>query len=49
VVKVYYDGGKIMEEGVYQGGLRDGVSKWYDQNGNVTITYEYKKGELVNK
>jgi hypothetical protein len=49
LVKVYYDGGKIMEEGAYQNGLRDGVSKWYDQNGNVTITYEYKKGELVNK
>ncbi len=49
LVKVYYDGGKIMEEGAYQNGLREGVSRWYDQNGNVTITYEYKKGELVKK
>jgi len=49
LVKIYYDGGKIMEEGAYVNGLRDGVSKWYDQNGNVTITYEYKNGELVKK
>jgi hypothetical protein len=49
LVKVYYDGGKIMEEGAYQNGLREGISKWYDQNGNVTITYEYRKGELVKK
>lgn len=49
IVKIYYDGAKIMEEGAYQNGLREGISKWYDQNGNVTITYEYKKGELVKK
>lgn len=49
LVKIYYDGGKIMEEGAYQNGLREGISKWYDQNGNETITYKYKNGELVKK
>jgi antitoxin component YwqK of YwqJK toxin-antitoxin module len=38
-----------MEESLYKNGLRDGVSKWYDQEGNLTIQYEYKNGELVKK
>jgi len=49
LVKIFYDNGKLMEDGMYQNGLREGVSKWYDQEGNVTITYEYKNGELVKK
>lgn len=50
VVKVYYDTNlKVMEEGNYKNGVRDGVSKWYDQNGNLTIEYTYKNGELVKK
>lgn len=47
VVKIYYPDGKLMEEGLYQDGVRNGVSKWYDQQGNVSITYEYKNGQLV--
>lgn len=47
VVKIYYPDGKIMEEGLYHDGARNGVSKWYDQQGNVSITYEYKNGQLV--
>lgn len=49
LVKVFYSNGKLMEDGMYQNGLREGISQWYDQNGNLTITYEYKKGELVKK
>jgi antitoxin component YwqK of YwqJK toxin-antitoxin module len=50
VVKIYYDNTlKPMEEGNYQNGVRDGVSKWYGQNGNVSIEYTYKNGELVKK
>lgn len=49
LVEIFYDNGKKMEEGNYKNGTRDGVSKWYDQNGSVSITYEYKNGELVKK
>lgn len=49
IVKIFYPDGKVMEEGNYANGVRDGVSKWYDQQGNVTIEYEYKKGQLVKK
>lgn len=48
-VKIYYPDGKVMEEGVYVNGLRDGISRWYDQAGNVTIEYEYNAGQLVKK
>jgi antitoxin component YwqK of YwqJK toxin-antitoxin module len=49
-VKIYYDNAvAIMEKGVYKNGIRNGISRWYDQNGKVTIEYEYKNGELVKK
>ncbi|MFN7603430.1 MAG: toxin-antitoxin system YwqK family antitoxin [Bacteroidota bacterium] len=49
-VRIYYDyNSKLMEEGNYKNGVRDGVSKWYDQDGKLSIEYEYKNGELVKK
>ena len=48
-VKIYYDNLRVMEEGNYKGGVRDGISKWYDPDGKVSIEYEYKNGELVKK
>jgi antitoxin component YwqK of YwqJK toxin-antitoxin module len=49
-VKTYYDNSvKVMEEGTYKNGTRDGISRWYDQEGKMTIEYEYKSGELVKK
>ncbi|MFM8833216.1 MAG: toxin-antitoxin system YwqK family antitoxin [Cytophagales bacterium] len=49
-VRIYYDyNSKLMEEGNYKNGVRDGVSKWYDQDGKLSIEYEYKDGELVKK
>ena len=47
--RVYYDDGKIQEEGNYLHGVRDGTSKWYDQAGSMTIMYEYKNGVLLQK
>ena len=38
-----------MEEGNYKNGTRDGLSRWYDQEGKMTIEYEYKNGALVKK
>ena len=45
----YYDNGNIMEESLYENGKLNGVSKWYDQDGNITLEYEYKDGTLVKK
>lgn len=48
-LKKYYDNGKIMEESYYKNGLMHGMAKWYDQEGNVTIEYEYDNGKLVTE
>lgn len=47
--KYYPDTGTIMEESTYKNGTMDGTAKWYDQDGKVTIQYEYKDGKLVKK
>ena len=36
-----------MEESNYVNGQIDGVAKWYDQEGNVTIEYTYENGKLI--
>ena len=43
-VKVYYDNAKVMEESFYKNGKREGIARWYDQDGNLSIEYEYKDG-----
>ncbi|MTI20740.1 toxin-antitoxin system YwqK family antitoxin [Fulvivirga sp. RKSG066] len=48
-VKIFYDNGTAMEESPYVNGKRHGEAIWYDKDGNETIRYEYKNGELVNK
>jgi antitoxin component YwqK of YwqJK toxin-antitoxin module len=45
----FYGKGTIMERSTYSGGQLHGVSRWYDQQGNNTIAYEYNKGELVGE
>lgn len=47
-VRKYYTGGNIMEESNYVDGTIDGEAKWYNQAGEVTITYIYDMGELVD-
>ena len=37
-----------MEESNYKNGKLDGTARWYDQEGNVTIEYEYQDGEWLN-
>ena len=46
-LKIYYLRGKIMEEGTYKNDTRDGISRWFNEEGKVTIEYAYKNGELV--
>src|SRR5580704_5644198 len=34
-VKIYYDNGKVMELGCFKNGTRNGISRWYDQEGKL--------------
>ena len=45
--EIFYGNGVVMEESNYVDGLRDGIAKWYDQEGNITIEYLYEKGEWI--
>ncbi len=45
--KFYANGTTVMERTNYVDGTLDGVARWYDQQGNLTIEYVYKNGELV--
>ena len=45
----YYDNGKLMQEAPYVNDELDGIAKWYDQEGNLSIAYRYADGELVDK
>ena len=38
-----------MEESNYENCVLNGIAKWYDQEGNVTIEYEYDEGKLVKE
>ena len=39
---------KLKQEAEYKDGLQDGFFRYYDENGNVTLEYEYKKGEKIS-
>ncbi|MGB1242584.1 MAG: toxin-antitoxin system YwqK family antitoxin [Chitinophagales bacterium] len=45
--KRYYSNLKLQEAGTFKNGKRDGYARWYDEEGNVTIEYQYKNGEKV--
>lgn len=45
--KLYYDNGKLQEEGSFKAGQRDGVTTWYDQEENPKFAYEYENGKKV--
>ncbi|NQZ77023.1 MAG: toxin-antitoxin system YwqK family antitoxin [Ekhidna sp.] len=49
IQKKFYVDGTVMEESTYISGKIDGVARWYDQEGNLTIEYEYNMGELVSQ
>ncbi len=48
-VEIFYDNAEVMEESYYKNGKRDGIANWYDQEGNLTITYEYVDGEWIKE
>jgi antitoxin component YwqK of YwqJK toxin-antitoxin module len=39
---------KIKQEVQYKDGLQDGYFKYYDENGNVSLEYQYKNGEKIS-
>ncbi len=43
----FYVNGIKMEEKNYVNGKIDGTARWYDEEGNLSIEYEYRMGELV--
>jgi len=47
MVRKYYRNGQVLEEAPYIDGLIHGVAKWYDEEGNLTIQYEYEDGAFV--
>jgi len=45
--KKFYPTRKIQMEAEYKNGLQDGFYKYYDEEGNVVMEYQYKNGEKV--
>lgn len=45
----FYINGTKMEEKTFVNGTIDGIARWYDEEGNLTIEYEYDMGELVEQ
>lgn len=39
---------KLKQEVEYKDGLQDGFFRYYDEDGNVTLEYEYKNGEKIS-
>ena len=48
VFKEYYNGGGIQKEINYQDGKQHGQMKYFNENGDVTVEYEYKNGEKIS-
>ena len=44
-----YENGGNQEIAEYKGGLRDGLTTWFDQSGNKVMTIEYKQGLFEGK
>jgi antitoxin component YwqK of YwqJK toxin-antitoxin module len=45
----YYTNGNRMEESPYRNGQINGVAKWYDLDGTLSIEYTYDNGVLVQE
>jgi len=42
---LYYEDGTIQEDGYFKNGERHGLQQWYNEEGELTIEYEYSDGE----
>jgi len=45
--KTHFPNGQLKTEEVYRNGKRNGLSKIYDEEGNLSVTAEFKDDELV--
>ena len=45
----YHDGHVLMMKGYYKNEKKDGIWKYYDNGGSLTLTEVYKEGELIEK
>lgn len=48
-VSYYYKNGKIQKEVYYKDGKKDGISREYDENGNVITLVEYKNDFIISR
>ena len=47
--KVYYQrDGKLQSEAEYKNGKQDGLYRFYNEEGQITLEYQYKNGEKVS-
>ncbi len=44
----YYSDGVVQKETNFKNGKQDGSMKWYNEDGKMTMQYEYKNGEKVS-
>jgi len=45
--KEYFQNGKIQKEIEFKNGIQDGKLRYFDEEGNVTLEYDYENGEKV--
>ena len=49
VAYIYFPNGKMQQTIVHNGGRRDGLSKEYDQDGNIVTLFEYRNDILISR
>jgi len=49
IAKTYYENGVLRVEDPYVDGERDGIVKFYDENGKLESTHEYKNSKKEGK
>ena len=47
VIETFYDNGQLERRGNWKNWEQDGLWEYFDKDGNLTKTEEYKDGELV--
>ncbi len=47
-LKYFYKNGKLERDITLKNGFREGPTTYFDEEGNLTLTEEYKDGELIN-
>ena len=45
----YWNNGNLMLEGTYKNGVKDGIERWYDNDGELEEEKTYINGELIER